>query len=59
MNNYGAKELAASFRTVRGNTVAIAEEIPENKYDFRAAPGTMTIAELGSADRPVSRVACR
>jgi len=46
MNYYGAKDLAASFRTVRKNTVTIAEEIPEDKYSFRAAPGTRTVAEL-------------
>jgi uncharacterized damage-inducible protein DinB len=43
MTYYGGKELAASFRTVRENTIKIAEEIPENKYDFRAAPDTRTI----------------
>jgi uncharacterized damage-inducible protein DinB len=42
---YGGKELAASFRTVRNNTIRIAEEIPENKYDFRAAPDTRTIGQ--------------
>jgi uncharacterized damage-inducible protein DinB len=41
--SYGSKELAASFRTVRSNTIKIAEEIPENKYDFRAAPDTRSI----------------
>ncbi len=40
MTYYGGKELAASFRTVRNNTSKIAEEIPENKYDFRASPET-------------------
>jgi len=40
---YGSKELAASFRTVRNNTIKIAEEIPESKYDFRAAPDTRSI----------------
>lgn len=45
MTYYGGKELAASFRTVRGNTVKIAEEIPENKYDFRAAPDCRTIGK--------------
>jgi uncharacterized damage-inducible protein DinB len=44
MTYYGAKELAASFRTVRKNTIQIAEEIPEDKYNFRAAPDTRTIA---------------
>lgn len=42
---YGSKELAASFRTVRGNTIKIAEEIPESKYDFRAAPDTRSIGQ--------------
>jgi uncharacterized damage-inducible protein DinB len=46
MNYYGGKELAASFRTVRKNTVQIAEDIPENKYDFRAAPDTRSIGQL-------------
>src|SRR4051794_11882530 len=46
MNYYGAKDLAASFRTVRKNTVTIAEEIPEDKYTYRAAPGTKTVAEM-------------
>jgi len=45
MNYYGAKELAESFRTVRKNTVLIAEDIPEEKYSFRAAPGCRSVAE--------------
>jgi uncharacterized damage-inducible protein DinB len=46
MSNYGAKELANAFRTVRGNTLEIAKDIPESKYDFVAAPGTKSISEL-------------
>lgn len=45
MNNYGSKELAAAFRTVRENTIKIAEDIPENKYDYRPAPDTRSVAE--------------
>jgi uncharacterized damage-inducible protein DinB len=45
MNYYGANELAASFRTVRKNTIAIAEEIGEQHYGFRATPETRTIAQ--------------
>ena len=45
MTYYGAKELAASFRTVRKNTIQIAEEIPETKYEFRAAPDTRSVAQ--------------
>ena len=45
MNYYGGKELAAAFRTVRNNTVKIAEEIPENKYDFKPAPDCRSIGQ--------------
>ena len=45
MTYYGGKELAAAFRTVRDNTIKIAEEIPENKYDVRPAPETRTVAQ--------------
>jgi uncharacterized damage-inducible protein DinB len=45
MNYYGAKELAASFRTVRNNTITIAEEIPEEKYGFEPAPGTRSVGQ--------------
>ena len=45
MTYYGAKEMAASFRTVRGNTIKIAEEIPEDKYDFRPAEGCRSVGE--------------
>jgi uncharacterized damage-inducible protein DinB len=45
MTYYGAKELAEAFRTVRKNTVIIAEEIPEQHYGFRAAPETRTVAQ--------------
>ena len=46
MNYYGAKELAESFRTVRKNTIQVAEDIPEEKYSYRAAPDTMSVAEI-------------
>jgi uncharacterized damage-inducible protein DinB len=46
LNYYGGKELAASFRTVRKNTLAIAQDIPEDKYSFRPAPDTRSVAEL-------------
>jgi uncharacterized damage-inducible protein DinB len=45
MNYYGAADLAASFRTVRKNTLIIAEEIGEQHYGFRATPETRTIAQ--------------
>jgi uncharacterized damage-inducible protein DinB len=40
---YGGRELAASFRAVRANTSQIAEDIPESKYEFRAAPDCRNI----------------
>ena len=46
MNYYGGKELAEAFRTVRKNTLAVAQDIPEDSYGFRAAPETRSIAEL-------------
>ena len=46
MNYYGGKELAESFRTVRKNTLAIAEDIPEDKYNFRPMPESRSIVEL-------------
>jgi uncharacterized damage-inducible protein DinB len=46
MNCYGGKDLARAFRTVRENTIKIAEEIPESKYDFSAAPGVRTVRQL-------------
>lgn len=46
MQGYGAKNMAESWRTVRGNTIRIAEEIPEEKYGFRATPDTMTVAQM-------------
>jgi uncharacterized damage-inducible protein DinB len=45
MTYYGGKELAAAFRTVRNNTIKIAEEIPENQYDFKASPDTRSIGQ--------------
>ena len=45
MTFYGSKEIAASFRTVRKNTIIIAEEIPEDKYPLSATPDTRTIAQ--------------
>ena len=46
MNYYGAKELAASFRTVRKNTLAIAEELPAEAYSKPLAPGIRTAGQL-------------
>lgn len=45
MNYYGEKELANAFRTVRKNTVRIANEIPEDKYDFKASPDSRSVRD--------------
>ena len=46
MTYYGAKQLAESWRTVRKNTIQVAEDIPEDKYAFRAASDTMSVGEM-------------
>lgn len=43
---YGAKELAASNRVVRGNTILIAQDIPEDKYNFKVVPEYRSVAQL-------------
>lgn len=45
MTYYSGKELAGAFRTVRQNTIQIAQDIPEAQYGFAAAEGTMTVAQ--------------
>ena len=46
MLSYGAPDLARAYRTVRANTVKIAEEIPEEKLDFSPVPGTRTVRQM-------------
>lgn len=46
MNCYGGKDLARAYRTVRENTIKIAEEIPEAKYDFTPAPSVRTVRQM-------------
>src|SRR5215831_10531744 len=45
MNLYGSRELADSMRTVRQNTILIAEDIPEEKYDYRPTPESRSVRE--------------
>jgi uncharacterized damage-inducible protein DinB len=45
MQLYGAKQLADSMRTVRKNTILIAEDIPENHYGYRATPDSRSVRE--------------
>jgi len=46
MNCYGGRNLAEGCRTVRRNTVKIAEEIPEEKYGFKPVPETRSVGQL-------------
>ena len=43
---YGAKQMAAAFRTVRKNTVQIAADIPEDRYSWAPAAGVRTVQSL-------------
>jgi uncharacterized damage-inducible protein DinB len=46
MNVYGGKEIAASFRQVRGNTIQIAQDIPEEQYGFRPTREYRNVGQL-------------
>src|SRR5215471_1546247 len=45
MSLYGSRELANSMRTVRQNTIVVAEDIPEEKYDYRPTPESRSVRE--------------
>lgn len=45
MNLYGLKELVEGIRTVRKNTILIAEDIPEKDYGYRPTPESRSVAE--------------
>ena len=46
MSSYGAQQLASSFRTVRKNTIQVAQEIPEEKYSHVPAEGARTVGQM-------------
>jgi uncharacterized damage-inducible protein DinB len=46
MTFYGGRELAGAFRTVRKNTIQVAEDIPESKYDFVAAAAVRSVSQM-------------
>lgn len=55
---YGVSQLAAGMRAVRANTILMAEDIPESRYDYRPTPVSRSVAEtlvhiawLGTSDR--------
>jgi len=43
---YGGKDLANAFRNVRKNTIQVAEDIPEDKYDHLAAPEVRSVRRM-------------
>lgn len=43
---YGPQQLADSIRTVRRNTVLIAEDIHEKDYVFRPTPESRSVSEI-------------
>jgi uncharacterized damage-inducible protein DinB len=58
VNFYGLKQLIDGIRTVRKNTIQIAEDIPEEQYRYRPTPESRSVAEtlvhialLSQADR--------
>jgi uncharacterized damage-inducible protein DinB len=46
MSVYGGKELAGGFRTVRQNTIKVAEDIPESKYGHVPASECKSVAQM-------------
>jgi uncharacterized damage-inducible protein DinB len=46
MDLYGTRQLAASMRTVRKNTIQVAADIPESQYNYRPTPESRSAAEL-------------
>jgi uncharacterized damage-inducible protein DinB len=46
MSTYGGRELASAFRTVRKNTMQVAEDIPESQYGHVAAAGCKSVAGM-------------
>ena len=46
MSVYGGKEMANAFRTVRKNTIQVAEDIPESKYSHVAAPDARSVEQM-------------
>jgi uncharacterized damage-inducible protein DinB len=43
---FGPGYLEQNFRTVRKNTVLVAEDIPADKYAFTAAPGVKSVGQM-------------
>ena len=46
MTLYGGKDLANAFRTVRKNTIQVAEDIPEQQYGHVPAPECRSVGQM-------------
>jgi uncharacterized damage-inducible protein DinB len=46
MTIYGGKDLASAFRTVRKNTMQVAEDIPEQQYGHVPAPECRSVGQM-------------
>ena len=46
MSMYGGKELGRQFRTVRENTIQVAEDIPEEQYNHVPAPECRPVGQM-------------
>jgi uncharacterized damage-inducible protein DinB len=46
MTIYGGKDLASAFRTVRNNTIQVAEDIPEQQYGHVPAPECRSVGHM-------------
>jgi uncharacterized damage-inducible protein DinB len=46
MAGYGGKELANAFRTVRKNTIQVAEDIPESQFSYVAAADCKPVGRM-------------
>ncbi len=46
MQNYDATDMANSWRTVRKNTIQIAEDIPADQYGYKVTPDTMSVGQI-------------
>jgi uncharacterized damage-inducible protein DinB len=46
MSIYGGRDFAEAFRTVRKNTIQVAEDIPEGSYGFVAAPEVRPVGRM-------------
>ena len=46
MTIYGGKDLANAFRTVRKNTIQVAEDIPEQQYGYVSAPECRSVGHM-------------